>query len=266
MLVRFVVILSTLFFLFGCTTVPHTGRTALHLLSNEELAQSASISFSTLKHEHVVSQDPLLNAQVQRVGRRIAKVAEPDMPGFVDWEFVVFEDDEQLNAFAMAGGKVAVYTGLLNIIETDDELAAVIGHEVAHVVAGHSNERASQQLLAAGGAAALQIGTRMSDLSRTERSLLLAAYGAGSSVGVLLPFSRTHELEADQIGLLYAARAGYNPLASVHFWERMSANKSGAAPSELLSTHPADSRRINKIKVQLPEVMPIYRKAQSTVK
>ncbi|MGB0344341.1 MAG: M48 family metallopeptidase, partial [Coraliomargarita sp.] len=147
------------------------------------------------------------------------------------------------------------------LLETDDELAAVIGHEVAHVVAGHSNERVSQQMLAAGGAAALQIGSSYYDLSRGERALLLSAFGAGATVGVLLPFSRTHELEADEIGLLYAARAGYNPMAAVKFWERLSAEKTGKAPPELLSTHPADSRRINQIKMQLPEVMPVYRQA-----
>ena len=228
-------------------------------MSHAELAQSAAISFSTLKREHVVSHDPAMNARLQRVGERIARVAEPDMPSAVQWEFVVFDDDSQLNAFAMPGGKVAVYTGLLKIVETDDELAAVIGHEVAHVVAGHGNERASQQMLAAGGAVALQIGSGFSDLSRSERALLLSAFGAGATVGVLLPFSRTHELEADEIGLLYSAKAGYNPLAAVTFWERMSAGKPGKAPPELLSTHPADSRRINRIKVQLPRVMPIYR-------
>lgn len=244
----------------ACSTVPHTGRQAIHLMSHAELAQSAAMSFSALKREQVISNDPAMNAMLQRVGQRIARVASPDMPSSVQWEFVVFEDN-QLNAFAMPGGKVAVYSGLMEIVETDDELAAVIGHEVAHVVAGHSNERASHQVLAAGGAAALQIGSSYYDLSRTERALLLSAFGAGATVGMLLPFSRTHELEADEIGMLYAARAGYNPMAAVKFWERMSAEKSGKAPPELLSTHPADSRRINRIKVQLPKVMPVYRES-----
>ena len=260
MLVR-VVLIVYLLLLGACTTVPHTGRQALHLVSEAELARSASMSFSAMKREGVVSRDPAMNARLQRVGRRIAKVAEPDMPGPVQWEFVVFEDDGQLNAFAMPGGKVAVYSGLLKLLETDDELAAVIGHEVAHVVAGHSNERVSQQMVAAGGAAVLQVGSSYYDLSRGERALLLSAFGAGATVGVLLPFSRTHELEADEIGLLYAARAGYNPMAAVKFWERLSAEKTGGAPPELLSTHPADSRRINQIKMQLPEVMPVYRQA-----
>ncbi|MGC6506668.1 MAG: M48 family metallopeptidase [Coraliomargaritaceae bacterium] len=260
MLIRAVFTFVVLFFI-SCSTVPHTGRQALHLMSHADLAQSAAMSFSALKREQVISQDPAMNARLERVGKRIAKVAEPDMPNLVQWEFVVFDDDGQLNAFAMPGGKVAVYTGLMKVVETDDELAAVIGHEVAHVVAGHSNERASQQMLAAGGAAALQIGSSFSDLSRTERALLLSAFGAGATVGVLLPFSRTHELEADEIGLLYAAKAGYNPLAAVKFWERMSAQNTGTAPPELLSTHPADSRRINRIKMQLPKVMPEYRKS-----
>ena len=257
MLVR-IVLVAYFLFLVACSTVPHTGRKTLHLMSQAELAQSAAISFLALKREHVISNDPAMNAMLQRVGKRIARVAGPDMPSSVQWEFVVFEED-QLNAFAMPGGKVAVYSGLMNMVETDDELAAVIGHEVAHVVAGHSNERASQQILVGGGAAVLQIGSSFSDLSRTERALLLSAFGAGATVGVLLPFSRTHELEADEIGMLYAAKAGYNPLAAVKFWERISAENSVKAPPELLSTHPADSRRINRIKVQLPKVMPIYR-------
>lgn len=248
-------------FLTACTTVPHTGRSALHLMNNEELANSAAMSFSFLKQETPISTDPTYNAMLSRVGKRIAKVAEPDMPGEVDWEFVVFDDDSQLNAFAMPGGKVAVYTGLFKAARTDDELAVVVGHEVAHVVAGHSNERASQQMLATGGALALGVGTAFTDLDSTERALILAAYGAGASVGVLLPYSRTHELEADEIGLLYAAQAGYNPMAAIDFWERMSA-EGGAKPPEFLSTHPADHRRINQLKIQLQEVMPIYRATQ----
>lgn len=242
----------------GCTTVPHTGRRSLQLMSNENLAASAAAGFSQLKQETPISTDPTYNAMLERVGKRIAAVAGPDMPGETNWEFVVFDDDAQLNAFAMPGGKVAVYTGLFQAAKNDDELATVVGHEVAHVVAGHSNERASQQILAGIGAAGVAIGTGVSDMSDTDRALILAAYGAGASVGVLLPFSRTHELEADELGMYYMAKAGYNPMAAVDFWERMSA-LSGNKPPEWLSTHPADTTRVNRIKAQLGVVMPIYR-------
>ncbi|MGB0416736.1 MAG: M48 family metallopeptidase [Coraliomargarita sp.] len=250
-----------LIFLTACTTVPHTGRSALHLMDNEELVNSAAMSFTFLKQETPISTDPTYNAMLTRVGSRIAAVAEPYMPGATDWEFVVFDDDATINAFAMAGGKIAVYTGLFKVAKTDDQLAVVVGHEVAHVVAGHSNERASQQMLAAGGALALGVGTAFTDLSSAERAAILAAYGAGSTVGVILPYSRTHEFEADEIGLLYMAKAGYNPMEAVTFWEGMMA-QGGAKPPEFLSTHPADHRRINQIKIQLPEVMPLYRAAK----
>ncbi|ADE55976.1 M48 family metallopeptidase [Coraliomargarita akajimensis] len=250
--------LTLMLFLVGCTTVPHTGRRAVHLMSNDKLAASAAAGFSQLKQETAISTDPTYNAMLQRVGERIAEVAGPDMPGETNWEFVVFDDPNQMNAFAMPGGKVAVYTGLFKAATTEDELATVVGHEVAHVVAGHSNERASQQILAGVGAATLAIGTGVSDMDDTDRALLLAAYGAGAQVGVLLPFSRTHELEADELGLYYVAKAGYNPMAAVDFWERMSA-MGGSAPPEWLSTHPADDTRINRIKIKLAEVMPIYR-------
>ena len=200
-----------LLLLTACTTVPHTGRSALHLMNNEELANTAAMSFSFLKQETPISTDPTYNAMLSRVAKRIAKVAEPHMSGQVDWEFVVFEDDATINAFAMPGGKIAVYSGLFKVAKTDDQLAVVIGHEVAHVVAGHSNERASQQQLAAAGALALGVGTAFTDLSSAERAAVLGVFGAGATVGVLLPYSRTHEFEADKIGLLYMAEAGYNP-------------------------------------------------------
>lgn len=250
-----------LLFLAGCTTVPHTGRSALHLMDNKELANSAALSFNFLKQETPISTDPTYNAMLSRVGKRIAKVAEPDMPGETDWEFVVFDDDNTINAFAMPGGKIAVYTGLFKVAKTDDQLAVVVGHEVAHVVAGHSNERASQQTLATAGALALGVGTAFTDLSSAERAAILGAFGAGATVGVILPYSRTHEFEADKIGLLYMAKAGYNPLEAVTFWQGMMA-QGGAKPPEFLSTHPADHRRINQLKIQLPEVMPIYRATQ----
>lgn len=214
----------------------------------------ASAQFGQLKQETPISRDRQYNAMVNRVGERIAYVAAPDMPN-AQWEFVVFDDDDQINAFAMPGGKVAVYTGLFKIVQSDADLAVVIGHEVAHVAAGHGNERVSQQMLAAGGALALQFGTR--DMSSSERQLIMAAYGAGATLGVVLPYSRYHESEADEIGLIYAAEAGYDPRAAIGFWERMEAQKSGAPP-EFLSTHPSGSTRIRKLNELMPKAVDVY--------
>ena len=243
-------------FFSACTTVPQTGRSALHLVSPDALASNAAVQFGQLKQETPISRDPKYNSMLQRVGDRIAYVAGPDMPN-AQWEFVVFDDDDQMNAFAMPGGKVAVYTGLFKVVQTEADLALVVGHEIAHVVAGHSAERVSQQMLAAGGALALQIGANQSDLSSREKQLLLAAYGAGATLGVILPYSRLHESEADEIGLIYAAKAGYDPRGAIPFWQRMEAQK-GATPPEFLSTHPSDSTRLRKLNALMPRAFQVY--------
>ncbi|MGB1127373.1 MAG: M48 family metallopeptidase [Opitutales bacterium] len=241
----------------ACTTVPQTGRSVLHLVSPEQLASDAALHFEQIKQQTAISRDRAQNAMVRRVGERIAYVAAPDMPN-TQWEFVVLDDDSQINAFAMPGGKVAVYTGLFKVVKSDADLAIVIGHEVAHIVAGHSAERVSQQILAAGGALALQIGTSHSEMSSEQRRLLLAAYGAGASVGIMLPYSRLHESEADEIGLLYAAKAGYDPRTAIEFWRRMEAEK-GFSPPEFLSTHPSGTTRMTRLHALMPRAMQVYR-------
>jgi len=240
----------------SCTTVPQTGRKALTLVPAGQLTAMASTQFEQLKKETPISKNPEYTLMVQRVGERIAKVAAYDLPN-ASWEFVVFDDDEQINAFAMPGGKVAVYTGLFKVAETEAELAIVMGHELAHVVARHGNERMSQQLLAMGGAVALSYGTK-DKLSAGEQQLLMAAYGAGTTIGIMLPYSRYHESEADEIGLLYAAKAGYDPRVAVGFWQKMSDQKEGAAPPELLSTHPSDATRIARLRELMPVAVNIY--------
>lgn len=249
-----ILLLGLSFWMWGCQTVPQTGRSALHIVPSDQLASMASAQFGQLKQETPISTDPTYNAMVRRVGERIAYVAAPDMPN-AQWEFVVFDDDGQINAFAMPGGKVAVYTGIFKVAKSDADLAVVMGHEVAHVAAGHGNERVSQQLLAAGGALALQFGTR--DMDSGDRQLLMAAYGAGATIGVMLPYSRYHENEADEIGLLYAAKAGYDPRAAIGFWERMEARKSGSPP-EFLSTHPSGGTRIRKLNELMPKAVQVY--------
>jgi predicted Zn-dependent protease len=216
----------------------------------------ASTQFEQLKRETPISRDANYNSMLRRVGERIAYVAAPDLPN-AQWEFVVFDDAEQINAFAMPGGKVAVYTGIFKVAKTEDDLAIVVGHEIAHVAAGHGNERVSQQLLTAGGFIALQVG--LDDMDRLDEQLLMAAYGAGTTISFILPYSRHHESEADEIGLIYAAKAGYDPRAAIGFWERMEAQKAGSALPELLSTHPSDSNRLRKINALMPKAYGIYK-------
>jgi predicted Zn-dependent protease len=243
-----------LLFLSACTTVPVTGRKALHLYSDGQLAQMAARQFGELKKETPLSTNQQYIDRVRRVGARIAPVAEMDLPN-VKWEFVVFDDSDQINAFAMPGGKVGIYSGLFKVAKTDADLAVVIGHEIAHVVAKHGSERITQQMLAAGGALAVTAGTR--DMDAKDRNLILAGFGVATSVGVLLPYSRLHESEADAIGILYVAEAGYDPRVALSFWQRMSERKSGSMP-ELLSTHPADSTRMRRLEAMMPQAVEIY--------
>ena len=201
---------------------------------------------------------------VKRVGERIARAVEAymasaglskNLDGY-KWEFNLVED-ANVNAWCMSGGKVVVYTGLLPITQTEAGLATVMGHEIAHAVARHGSERMSDQMLLQMGGTALSAA--LSQKPEQTRSIALAAYGAGSQVGVILPFSRQNEYEADYMGLIFMAMAGYNPQSAVAFWERMEA-AGGGAPPEFLSTHPADNTRINKIKAALPEAMQYYNK------
>lgn len=240
-------------FLAGCYTVPETGRSALSLVPESQVVAMADQQFFQLKQELPVSQNRAHNEQLTRVGERIAAVAEPYMPEGSEWEFVVFESDE-LNAFAMPGGKVGVYTGMMELVDSDDELAVVIGHEVAHVTSRHGSERMSQQLGVALGA--LAVGVAVED----DRELWLAAYGAGASLGVLLPYSRLHESEADQVGLTFMARAGYDPRAAIPFWQKMN-EQGGSRPPEFLSTHPAPENRIERLRELMPKALEEYRKA-----
>jgi predicted Zn-dependent protease len=198
------------------------------------------------------------------VGQRVAAAAERFLreEGLASeiknyqWEFNLIQDDKAANAWVMPGGKAAVYTGLLKYTQDDAGLAVVLGHEVAHAIAGHGNERMSQGLMAQMGAVAL--AAALSSQPAATQDLFMQAYGAGANVGLLLPYSRIHESEADRIGLVLMARAGYDPNAAIPFWKRMSAS-GGARPPELLSTHPAPSSRIANIRKHLPEARRYYR-------
>jgi len=248
--------------LAGCTTVPETGRRQLMLISPAEEASMGLAAFSQIKKEEKISQDVEANARVQRIGRRIALSVGRELPN-AQWEFVVFESPE-LNAFALPGGKVGVYTGLMKLAESDDELAAVMGHEIAHVTSRHGGERTSQNVAVAGVGLLAGIGMEARDVDPERRNLILAAYGVGTTVGLMLPYSRLHETEADSVGLRFAAGAGYDPRAAVTFWRRMTAaNQGRARPPEFLSTHPAEATRIKNLEALAPKYLPLYQSAKA---
>jgi predicted Zn-dependent protease len=199
------------------------------------------------------------------VGKRIASAAEEFLKDSKEenklknyqWEFNVIEDSKTANAWCMPGGKVAVYTGILPFTRTDAGLAVVLGHEVAHAIAEHGNERMSEALLAQLGGVALSVA--LESQPDETRQIFMAAYGVTANVGVLLPYSRLHESEADRIGLTLMAKAGYDPNEAIRFWQTMS-EQGGSRPPELLSTHPAPESRIDKIKSYIPEAMRHYKK------
>jgi len=252
-----IVLLLALTFFSGCYTVPETGRQSFILTSLSQEAQLGADAFSEIKGQEKISTDPEATARVERVGRRIAREAESDLPD-LDWEFVLFDNDA-INAFALPGGKVGVYTGLLDLTENDDQLAAVIGHEIAHVTARHGAERMSRSIALAVGGVGLGLATRDSEY----RDAFMIAYGVGSTLGVELPYSRRAETEADRVGLLYAARAGYDPRESVTFWQRMQkASEGRPQPPALLSTHPTDDRRIRDLQEMMPAALREYEEAQ----
>jgi predicted Zn-dependent protease len=245
----------------SCTTVTETGRKQLLLVSASEESQLGLTEFDKIKKTTPISKDAKLNATVQRIGQRIASVAK--LPN-AQWEFVVFDQPKVVNAFCLPGGKVGIYTGILPITKDEAGLATVIGHEVAHATARHGAERMSELLLTQMGGQLL--GVALNKQSDKTQNLFLGVYGVASQVGWVLPHSRSQELEADHIGLLYMARAGYNPSAAVDFWKRFQAfNQQNGKPGwEFLSTHPVDATRIAQIQSFLPTAMAEYQKATGT--
>jgi len=237
----------------ACTTVPVTGRRQLLLLSEGEELQMGLSAYQEVLKKARLSSDPAATEQVRRVGRRIAAAT-----GRTDyqWEWSLLED-KQANAFCLPGGKVAVYTGILPITRDDAGLAAVLGHETAHAIARHGGERVSQGLLVQVGLAATQVALARSDPAMVQQ--VTALLGAGTTVGLLLPWSRTQESEADHLGLIFMAKAGYDPHAARDLWVRMAeAAKGSARPPEFLSTHPAEETRIRQIEGWLPEALQYY--------
>jgi predicted Zn-dependent protease len=240
--------------LAGCQSVPLTGRSQLQMISEGAEMSLGLSAYQDVLRKEKVSHDPALNELVTRVGSRIAEAT--GKTGY-KWEFRVIDNDKLANAFCLPGGKVAVYTGILPVTRDEAGLAAVIGHEVAHAVARHGGERMSQQLLLEGG---ITLATAVSVKDERKADLYATLLGVGATFGILLPYSRLHESEADRLGLIYMAKAGYDPRAARDFWARMAAHDSKKGkPPEWLSSHPADDKRIRQIEQWLPEALSYYR-------
>jgi predicted Zn-dependent protease len=249
----------------ACAEVPITHRKGLHLVPKTELLSMSLQQYDDVLKKSKLSTDTQKVEMVRRVGNRIAKTAEAFLTetgqqGKIKnykWEFNLIEEDKTVNAWVMPGGKAAVYTGILPYTQNETGLAVVLGHEVAHELADHGNERMSQALVANMGGMALSVA--LSSKPQQTQQLFMTVFGVGANVGFILPYSRLHESEADRIGLTLMARAGYDPREAIPFWERMS-KQEGKRPPQFLSTHPAPETRVADIKKYLPEALPYFEK------
>ena len=262
--ITFVFALAAL--IISCSKNSLTGKKQLTLLPESELQTMATTEYQQfLSTNKVVATSNNRDAEmVKRVGQRIVKAVESyyaekgmsdKLAGF-KWETNLV-DDKAVNAWCMPGGKIVVYTGILPVTQNEAALAAVMGHEVSHALLQHGNQRMSQGLLASVGQVALAVA--VANKPQETQNLFLGAYGAGAQVGILLPFSRKHELEADHYGLLFTAMAGYNPQEAIGLWERMEKLSNGQKPPEFLSTHPAEGRRIEQLQKYMPEALQYYK-------
>lgn len=240
--------------LTACETSP-LGRRQLQFFPDDQVAEMGVASYQQLKEQQPVDDNPQINSYVSCVALAITEQLDPSDQQ--DWEVTVFED-ESANAFALPGGKIGVHSGLLRVAETPSQLATVIGHEVAHVLAEHSNERLSTAYATNAGLQLIQVlaGERMG-----QQQEIMALLGLGAQVGIILPFSRTQESEADVLGLELMARAGFNPRESVTLWQNMGAAAGAGAPPEFLSTHPSHGTRIENLQAQIPKAMRYYEQA-----
>ena len=265
LLTSIIISVFTLLIFQSCSTVPLTGRSQLNMIPNSEMLAMSFQQYDQFLADNKLSTNRAEVDMIKRVGENIQQAVEKYMKandlssrlnGY-NWEFNLVEDD-QINAWCMPGGKVVVYTGILPVTNDEAGLAVVMGHEIAHAIAEHGNERMSQQLLQQVGAVGLMVA--MKDEPVQTQATWLAVYGVGTTVGVILPYSRTQESEADHLGLIFMAMAGYDPYEAPEFWKRMAASKQGGQPPEFLSTHPSDQTRINDITSWIPEAMKYYKK------
>lgn len=238
--------------LLACATSP-TGRSTIKLFSAGEMDKMGAAAYLQTKKDTPISQDRKANAYVSCVANSMTRIVGGD------WEVTVFQDDSA-NAFALPGGKIGVHTGLLDVAETPGQLAAVVGHEIGHVLAEHSNERMSGNTLAGLGMELTAIALGAAGVERQREAMALL--GLGAQFGVLLPFSRAHESEADIMGLELMAKAGFDPRESVKLWQNM-ASHGGGSPPEFMSTHPSHSTRISDLNAGIPNVLPEYEAARA---
>ena len=245
-----------LFVLTSCTTNPLTGKKHFNMVPEAIEANMGLQAYDQIKAKEKISKNPRYNELVRRVGSRIAEAS--GQTGY-SWEFTVIESEVQ-NAFCLPGGKIVVYTGILPIAKNEGGLATVLGHEVTHALARHGGERITQNIAMLGGLGALQY-TLLKD--HPQQSLIMGLLGAGATVGVILPFGRADETEADETGQILMARAGYDPAESVAFWQRFSAVTAGKSPPEFLSTHPSSQNRVENLQNRLAGAEGDYRSAQN---
>lgn len=259
-----VILLVLVTFLMACSIVPITGRQQLSLIPESQINAMSFAQYDEFIKTNKLSNDHEQTALVERVGQNIQRAVEQyfiqkgqaaALQNYA-WEFNLVEDS-MANAWCMPGGKVVIYTGILPVTKTEAGLAVVMGHEIAHAVAQHGNERMSQGLITQFGGMALS--KALENKPEQTQNLFMTAFGVGAQIGVLLPYSRLQESEADHLGLIFMAMAGYDPNSAVSFWERMAAGEGGSMP-EFLSTHPSDATRIQKLKELLPEAMTYYKK------
>jgi len=237
------------FFVTGCSSVPYTGRSRLIMTSESSENEMGAEAWEDLKSKEKVSKDAALNKTTTNVSLNIAKVAEkPDYK----WEFVVFQSDTP-NAFCLPGGKIGVYTGIFNYMDNESELAAVVGHEVGHAIARHGGERIAHGIFQEVGMIALSLGT--------SNQNILDAYGAATNLGAVLPYSRLHEYEADYIGMILMAKAGYDPCGTITFWQKFKTISNESSLAEFFSTHPMSEKRLEEMQNHLPEARGYYQKA-----
>ena len=250
--------------LWSCSTVPITGRQQLNLVPDNQIIAMAASQYDTVLMTSKLSTNKEQTAMVKRCGARIQQAVESyfkskdamsQLAGY-EWEFNLIESDE-VNAWCMPGGKVAFYTGILPVCKDEAGIAVVMGHEVAHAVAKHGNERMSQAMLAQYGSVALDAA--LAKNSTLTKQMAATAFGIGATYGALMPFGRKQETEADHLGLIFMAMAGYDPNVAVPFWERMAASSKGGKPPEILSTHPSDETRIANLRRLMPEAEKYYK-------
>jgi predicted Zn-dependent protease len=258
-------ILAAMAFLYGCATVAVTGRQQLSLISNEELMPMAAQQYSEVIQKGPLSKNAEQTAMIRRVGVSVQKAVErymanagrsAELAGF-NWEFNLIDDPNTVNAWCMPGGKVAFYTAILPVCKDETGVAIVMGHEVAHAIANHGRERMSQQMAAQMGIDVLSVALGQNPTA--SKDLLMQAVGAGTQIG-MLKFSRSHESEADHMGIIFMAMAGYDPNQAPAFWERMASMSGGQQPPEFMSTHPSHETRISDLKGWIPEAMQYYKK------